>query len=151
MFFDGTVSSCGRNDEGQLGDGTFIDSDKTSVIIPDDDIIVALGSGSSSKSAFFIGKNAVYGTGANDIDQLGIGEPGKVAVPTEVKFDDSVNIVGISSAGTHTVGCNLSILTDAPTFSPTAEPTSTPPISEPLLFYNHAFSLADILTNMYSY
>ena len=144
MFFDGTVSSCGRNDEGQLGDGTFIDSDNTSVIIPDDDIIVALVSGSSSKSAFFIGKNAIYGTGANDMNQLGIGDREKVAEPTEVNFDDSVNIIDISSAGTHTVGCNLSVLTDAPTFSPTPDPTITPPISE-CLCNNHIFPETSIL------
>jgi len=35
----------GWNDEGQLGDGTFTDRDKTAVIIPNKDIIVGLGSG----------------------------------------------------------------------------------------------------------
>lgn len=133
---DGTVSSCGRNDEGQLGDGTFIDSDKTSVIIPDDEKIVAIGSGASSQSAFFIGEENVYGTGANDRNQLGLGESGKTEVPTLIVFGDSdVDIVGISSSGTHTVACNLNVDTEAPTYSPstldpTPEPTAAPTISE---------------------
>lgn len=139
LFLDGTVASCGRNDEGQLGDGTFVDSDKTDVVIPDDDKIVGLGSGPSSQSAFFIAENTVYGTGANDRNQLGIGEAGKTELPTAVNFGDSnIDIVGVSSSGTHTVACNLNILTDAPTLSPslspevapTPEPTPAPTISK---------------------
>lgn len=66
----------------------------------------------------------MYGTGANDRNQLGIGQAGKVAFPTAVEFDDSgLDIVGVSSSGTHTVACNLNILTGAPTSAPTPEPT----------------------------
>jgi alpha-tubulin suppressor-like RCC1 family protein len=125
LFDDGTVSSCGRNNEGQLGDGTFVDNKQTSVLIPDNDIIVGLGSGPSSNSAFFIGKKAVYGTGANDRNQLGLGEAGKTKYPTAVKFESGLDIVGISSSGTHTVASNLITITDAPTRRPSSEPTKS--------------------------
>ena len=141
------MSSCGRNDEGQLGDGTFIDSDNTAVIIPDDDKIVGIGSGPSSQSAFFIGEEQVYGTGANDRNQLGLGESEKTELPTAIIFEDSdVIIVGISSSGTHTVACNLNFITEAPTPSPstlepTPEPTIAPTISESSIVFRSLVQL----------
>jgi len=125
------VSSCGRNDEGQLGDGTFIDNDKTSVVIPDDENIVGLGSGPSSQSVFFIGENIVYGAGSNDRNQLGLGNTMKAEFPSAVDFDYSgLDIVGISSSGTHTIACNLDAVTNVPTISPSIEPTTAPTISK---------------------
>ena len=91
--------------EGQLGDGSFADKEKTSVEIPDDVIIYGLGSGASSQSVFFIAKDTVYAAGTNDRYQLGIGEVGSKADPVEVKFDifTNMDIVKISSSGSHTV------------------------------------------------
>lgn len=85
----------------------------------------------------------MYGTGANDRNQLGIGEPKKTELPTIVNFEESLDIVDISSSGTHTVACNLNILTDAPTISPslppevdpTPEPTAAPTASESFNFF----------------
>jgi alpha-tubulin suppressor-like RCC1 family protein len=131
LFVDGTVASCGRNDEGQLGDGTFIDQVKTFVIIPNNDIIEKLGSGPSSQSVFFIGENdLVYGAGANDRFQLGLGAPGKIAFPNLVAFDDPVfDVLKISSSGTHTVAINELICTNFPTATPTVTPTAYPTLS----------------------
>jgi alpha-tubulin suppressor-like RCC1 family protein len=135
LFDDGSVGACGRNDgelydvplvfvrflhcmltlflcarypaneEGQLGDGSFVDKEKTSVEIPNDDIIYGLGSGASSQSVFFIAKDTVYAAGTNDRYQLGIGEVGSKADPVEVKFNifTNMDIVKISSSGSHTV------------------------------------------------
>jgi hypothetical protein len=93
--------------EGQLGDGSFADKEKTSVEIPDDVIIYGLGSGASSQSVFFIAKDTVFAAGTNDRYQLGIGEVGSKADPVEVKFNIFIflktDIVKISSSGTHTV------------------------------------------------
>jgi alpha-tubulin suppressor-like RCC1 family protein len=128
LFTDGTVGSCGRNDEGQLGDGTFIDQVKTFVSIPNRDKIVGLGSGPSAQNAFFIAEdNVVYGVGANDRYQLGLGAPGKVAFPSLVEFEDPIfNILKISSSGTHTVSINELICTTFPTATPTVTPTNVP-------------------------
>lgn len=125
------MGSCGRNDEGQLGDGTFIDQVKTFVIIPNKDKIEKLGSGPSSQSVFFIGENdLVYAAGANDRFQLGLGEQGKVAFPALVKFSDPVfDIVKISSSGSHTVSINELVCTNFPTASPTATPSNYPTFS----------------------
>ena len=134
LFSDGSVGSCGRNNEGQLGDGTFIDRDKTAVIIPHDDKIVGLGSGPSSQSVFFIGESyTVYAAGANDRYQLGLDPPDSVAEPAPVAFtNQEVDIVKISSSGTHTVAIDRLIISDSPTFTPTLSPTFTPS-AEPTL------------------
>lgn len=127
MFVDGSVASCGRNDEGQLGDGTFTDKDKTLVIIPNDEKIFQLNSGPSSQSAFFIGQSSVYGAGANDRYQLGLGVPEKVAYPTAVEWQDPVfDIIKISSSGTHTIAVVRTFVTNPPTLSPTISPTLFP-------------------------
>ena len=128
LFTDGSVGSCGRNDEGQLGDGTFIDQIKTFAIIPNKDKIIALGSGPSSQSVFFIADDSVmYGAGANDRYQLGLGEPGKVPFPTLVEFEDPVfNLLKVSSSGSHTVSINELICTNFPTATPTTMPTDLP-------------------------
>jgi len=131
LFTDGTVASCGRNDEGQLGDGTFIDQVKTFAIIPNKGKIIKLGSGPSSQSVFFVGDdNFVYGAGNNDRYQLGLGKPGKVAFPSIVAFEDSVfNVLKISSSGSHTVSINELLCTSIPTATPTMTPTAYPTLS----------------------
>ena len=131
LFTDGSVGSCGRNDEGQLGDGTFLDQTKTFVSIPKNDKITKLGSGPSSQSVFFIAEgDVVYGAGGNDRNQLGLGKPGKVPLPTLVEFEDPVfDVVKISSSGSHTVSINQLVCTDFPTATPTTMPTAFPTIS----------------------
>jgi alpha-tubulin suppressor-like RCC1 family protein len=107
LYDDGSAQSCGKNDEGQLGDGSFIMSSAeapiVNVLIPDSDFIERIGSGPSSQSAFFIGKESVYATGLNDRFQLGIGNIDSQNVPTKVLFDGPVDITYVSASGSHTV------------------------------------------------
>jgi hypothetical protein len=76
LLKNGVVKACGRNDEGQLGDGTFVDNEYATVDIPHGNAITSIGSGSSAQSVFFFGQTSVFGAGANDRFQLGIGEVG---------------------------------------------------------------------------
>lgn len=108
LFDDGSAQSCGRNDEGQLGDGTFIKSSAeapiSDVIFDDPDFrIERIGSGPSSQSVFFIGKDSVYATGFNERYQLGIDEVASQSTPTKVLFSGPVDIELVSSSGSHTV------------------------------------------------
>ena len=106
LLDNGAVKACGRNDEGQLGDGTYVDNEFVDVIIPNNEAITNLGSGPSSQSVFFFGENAVFGAGANDRFQIGIGEIGSQIFPVEVEFNELDTVAGIlkiSSSGTQTV------------------------------------------------
>lgn len=105
LFEDGTAQSCGRNDEGQLGDGTFVNSNEGSVV-KDVDVsekIINLGSGPSSQSVFFIGEKNVWAAGLNDRYQLGINEIESRNVPVMVEFEGPVEVSHISSSGSHSV------------------------------------------------
>jgi len=135
LLDDGSVKSCGRNDEGQLGDGTFINNEFADVNIPKNEKVSNLGSGPSSQSVFFWGENEVFGAGANDRFQLGLGEIGSRTYPVRVEFDELYTVEGIikiSSSGTQTVALNVPVELDVPieadttipTFSPTFTPTS---------------------------
>ena len=109
LLENGEVKACGRNDEGQLGDGTFNNKDFVTVDIPEGESISSIGSGPSSQSAFFFGESSVFGAGANDRFQLGIGEVGSRKFPVEIEFEDLESIAGIkqiSSSGTQTVALN---------------------------------------------
>ena len=71
----------------------------------------------------------MYGAGANDRYQLGLGEPGKVPFPSLIEFEDPVfDILMISSSGSHTVSMNELICTSFPTASPTEMPTDFPTV-----------------------
>ena len=103
---DGKVKACGRNDEGQLGDGTYEDTTvggKTIVDVILSKPINRLGSGPSSQSVFFIGEDEVYAAGINDRYQLGVNDIGSRPEPVKVEFDGKVDIEFISASGTHTV------------------------------------------------
>lgn len=131
LYPNGSVDSCGRNDEGQLGDGTFIDSDKpVKVDIPNSTPIRLIGSGPSSQSVFFVAdEDIVYAAGQNYRHQLGLGDIGSEKFPVIVEFDDSAGrdeITKISSSGTHTMAISCLIITDTPTSYPTVNPTETP-------------------------
>ena len=102
LFEDGTVDACGRNDFGQLGDESLVDSFGTEVSI--NDSIVYVGSSSSSQSAFFITDEAlVYGTGLNDRGQLGVGDTDNRNTPVIVDFPSSALVADISASNTHAV------------------------------------------------
>merc|ERR1711957_1088178 len=93
LLEDGSITSCGLNSDGQLGDGTLDDSSDTSVDL--DDIkseITNVYAGPSAKSAFFVAADGmVYGTGLNDRGQLGVGDTDSTTVPEEVKFEADQN------------------------------------------------------------
>ncbi|KAL7527838.1 hypothetical protein ACHAXR_002156, partial [Thalassiosira sp. AJA248-18] len=145
LYENGSVDSCGRNDEGQLGDGTFVDSDTpVKVDIPQNSRIREIGSGPSSQSVFFIAEeDLVYAAGQNYRYQLGIGDIGSEVFPVLVEFEDSPGrheITKISSSGTHTVAISCLIITETPTSYPTLMPTVNPtsdPTASPT--YNPTF------------
>eukprot|EP00804_Cyclotella_cryptica_P000057 CCRYP_013743-RA/>CCRYP_013743-RA protein AED:0.16 eAED:0.16 QI:2268/1/1/1/0.69/0.66/27/153/931 len=129
LLANGQIKACGRNDEGQLGDGSFVDNEFVTVDIPDEQVMTSIGSGPSSQSAFFYGKASVFGAGANDRFQLGIGETGSRKFPVQVEFDVLLSVAGlekISSSGTHTVANNCPVVTKRPTRKPTQGPTTKP-------------------------
>lgn len=106
LFEDGVARSCGRNDEGQLGNGDDVNSsDQKQPMVKVDlkEEIVRIGSGPSSQSVFFITAEAVYASGLNDRYQLGIDDIGSEFSPVEVKFEGPVEIEFVSSSGSHTV------------------------------------------------
>ncbi|KAL7519364.1 hypothetical protein ACHAWX_004128, partial [Stephanocyclus meneghinianus] len=129
LLGNGMIKACGRNDEGQLGDGSFVDNAFVTVDIPDGNVMIDIASGPSSQSAFFFGQSSVFGAGSNDRFQLGIGERGSRKFPVEIDFDVLLSVEGIekiSSSGTHTVALNCPIVTKHPTRKPTDRPTPKP-------------------------
>jgi len=106
LFDDGKVRSCGRNDEGQLGNGDEVNSASQRnpiVNVNLDENVVRIGSGPSSQSVFFITDEDVYASGRNDRYQLGINNIGSRQSPVKVNFVCRVSIDNISSSGLHTV------------------------------------------------
>jgi len=105
LLEDGEVLACGKNDKGQLGDGTTSDTNRDQPIVRVDvsEQVYTIGSGPGSESVFFIGYDNVYAAGANDIFQLGIGDNRSVESPVRVEFDGPKDITLVSSSATHTV------------------------------------------------
>lgn len=106
LFDDGTARSCGRNDEGQLGNGDDVNSSSQPpgpLVNVDLKGIRRIGSGPSSQSVFFIRDEDVHASGLNDRYQLGINEIGSRFSPVKVDFCNDVDIEFISSSGSHTV------------------------------------------------
>ena len=102
LFEDGTVDACGRNNFGQLGDGSLVDSFGTEVSI--DDNIVYIGSSSSSQSTYLVSaEGGVYGTGLNDRGQLGVGDTDNRNTPVIVVFPSLAIVVDVSASNTHSV------------------------------------------------
>ena len=104
LLDDGTAVSCGRNDEGQLGDGTLVNTseDEPIVTVQLEDIL-KIGTGPSAQTVFFVTEGKVYGAGLNDRYQLGIDEIGSEETPIKVKFEGEVNIDLLSASGTHSL------------------------------------------------
>lgn len=107
LFESGEVLACGRNNEGQLGnnseDRLNTNSDEPIVKVELEDEVRSIHSGPSSYSAFFVGEETVWGVGMNDRYQLGIDKLGSAVAPVETEFDGPINIIHLSSSGSHTV------------------------------------------------
>jgi len=129
LYEDGSVGACGRNDFGQLGDGTNVDSntDGYIVAVETDEIVVRLlGAGPSAQSVFFVADDdIVYGTGLNDRGQLGVGDTDDRNVPTTVLFGPGVIVDSISAGGSHALALGTKTEVDTPgpsTYPPTESP-----------------------------
>ena len=106
LFEDGSVGACGRNNFGQLADGT--NDDKTRVVvnpIPDGIPIRRLGVGPSSQSTFFINDDgSIYATGLNDRGQLGVGDTENKNTLTLVEYNNDFSSNNqVSAAVDHTL------------------------------------------------
>ena len=103
LYEDGSVTGCGRNDLGQLGDGTDQDQYIATVEL-DDRVARLLGTGPAAHSAFFVTTDElVYGTGSNDRGQLGVDDTEDRNVPTRVMFGVEVLLVSTSAGEDHTL------------------------------------------------
>jgi len=133
---DGSVRSCGRNNFGQLGDGTNTDQILSEVQLADN-VARLLGVGPSSESVFFVTtEEMVWGTGLNDRGQLGVGDIENRNLPTMVNFGSQVLLVEISAGHGHTLALGSvtgSLATTAPSASPTVFVESTSPTISPTL------------------
>lgn len=127
LYADGSVNGCGRNNYGQLGDGTNGDAHITTVVI--DGAVRILGTGPSAESAFFITEDEeVFGTGLNDKGQLGVGDQQDRNTPARVDFDDKVTVLVFTAAQYHSIALLLADgSTLGPTPSTTADVTTTIP------------------------
>ena len=119
---NGSVNSCGKNDVGQLGDGTEVDQILTTVQL--DGVVRLVGGGPSAESAFFVTvddseNDLVWGTGQNDRGQLGVGDLVNRNIPSRVKFETMVLLDTLSAAEDHTIALGLSGGTLSPTIAPT--------------------------------
>ena len=132
LYNDGSVDSCGRNNQGQLGDGTKVDNIMVEVKL-DGEVTSILGTGPSAESVFFYTKDGtILGTGLNNAGQLGIGSTeASKTVPTLVKFTLSVSdLKTLSAADDHTA-----MVGATNTFNPTSNPSESPTISTKPTFY----------------
>ncbi|KAL7469045.1 hypothetical protein ACHAXS_009292 [Conticribra weissflogii] len=139
LNIDGSVNSCGKNEFGELGDGSGADQTITTVQL--DRVVRLLGSGPSSESQFFAtvdedGNEYVWGTGLNDRGQLGTGDLENRDIPDRVRFDTMVIVDVISAAEGHTIALGISAGTLSPTFAatsmvPTLSPTELSSTSKP--------------------
>ncbi|KAK1743736.1 RCC1 domain-containing protein [Skeletonema marinoi] len=125
LYADGSANGCGKNDFGQLGDGSNEDASITTVVL--DGAVRILGVGPSAESAFFVTESKeIFGTGLNDKGQLGIGDQKDRNTPTRVDFDDKVMVSVFAAARDHSIALILGDGTVSPTITPaTLEPTSS--------------------------
>ena len=122
LYADGSVSSCGRNNYGQLGDGTNEDASITTVAL--DGVVRMLGVGPSAESAFFVTEDeGIYGTGFNEKGNLGIGDEENRNIPTRINFGGDVSVSVFATARDHTIA----IVMDEPEVPPTTTPSTLKP------------------------
>jgi alpha-tubulin suppressor-like RCC1 family protein len=98
LLTDGSVKSCGRNNYGQLGDGTTAKSTGTFVALNNVSTeVVEVYSGSFALSVFLRTQDGnIYGFGDNTAGQLGVGDSVYRNIPTLVEFDGDASVVSAS-------------------------------------------------------
>ena len=122
LYIDGSINACGKNDYGQLGDGTITDQILTEVII--NEAVRAMYTGPSSESIFFVTEDErMYSTGLNTWGNLGVGDQENRAIPARVKFEDQVITSSLSPSEDHTIAFGSVTGSLPPTSSPTLAPT----------------------------
>ena len=150
VYTDGSASACGRNNVGQLGDGTKKDKGLTEVDFEDASAIV--GVGPSAESVFFWRERdqTLWGTGLNENGQLGVGDKKDRKEFTKV---DTGGPIELSPEGSISAGEDHTLIifdenagagdtapptelpttddTDFPTGEPTALATTEQPTSDP--------------------
>ncbi|WP_319372167.1 hypothetical protein [uncultured Ilyobacter sp.] len=85
---DGAIYTCGDNNFGQLGDGTFTTrSTVTKVLDNNVDSILVVGGGASSVYCTYTSKNKLTVWGYNSQGQLGVGSTSDVLTPTEILIE----------------------------------------------------------------
>jgi hypothetical protein len=85
---NGSAFACGRNDVGQLGDGSTIDNILSTVSKANmgGGKIVRVRAGTSARSVFFqTDDGRIWGSGLNDRGQLGVGDKNNKSTPAGVK------------------------------------------------------------------
>ena len=120
----GIVDACGRNNVGQLGDGSNTDSSYSPNIGADiPGKVVHVGKGPSSHSGFFYTDGGyMFATGLNADGQLGLGDFDNRNVPTRIDaFEQSDDVIEIATAVSHTLSLGDHM---TGTFSPTTTPVS---------------------------
>ncbi|KAL9190639.1 hypothetical protein ACHAXT_000345 [Thalassiosira profunda] len=132
LYEDGSVSGCGRNDHGQLGDGTNQDQFIVSVEL-DDHVVRLLGAGPSAQSIFFVANDErVWATGLNDRGQLGVGDTNDRNIPAQVRFGSQVLLDSITAGHCHTLALGVKTgTTPEPSQSPTFLVVVDPPTASP--------------------
>ena len=126
LYADGSVNSCGKNDFGQLADGTNENS-LLSTVRSLDGVTRLVGAGPSSQSIFFVTEeNTMYAAGLNDRGQLGVGDKDNRNLPTTIGFDQVVVVALISGASDHT----LLLGVPSGTYDPTGSPSYNPTVAE---------------------
>lgn len=151
LYADGSVNSCGRNNWGQLGNGSNENVHVTTVML--DRVVRIVGVGPSAESAFFVTNNQeMFGTGLNDKGQLGVGDAQDRNIPTKLPFEEEAVFTVLSAARDHTIALARSgssvvsptkapvpmepVPQSAPTVSPTKATGTLPTAQQPLPTYS---------------
>lgn len=122
LYIDGSINACGRNDLGQLGDGTFDNKILTEVVM--NAAVRSIFTGPSSESVFFITEDeTMFGTGSNSWGNLGVGDQENRSIPARVQFEEQVLTTALSPSDDHTIAFGLVTGSLPPSASPTPAPT----------------------------